>query len=110
MFDSERTIRNVCKCVGGTPLNKFTQETGVSKDKTLGHYGPVNDRTKALRLYGSERERFLHYTRDDLELTKRVAGSIDLFHRLGYDFDVDHALGAGAGRRRRLLFNASRGR
>ena len=51
LFDSERTIRTACECVGGTPLNTFTQDAGVSKDRSLGHYGPVNDRGKALRLY-----------------------------------------------------------
>ena len=186
LFDSERTIRTACECVGGTPLNTFTQDAGVSKDRSLGHYGPVNDRGKALRLYarradlplmtrgdaaaatwtnrgdaaaatwinrgdaaaatwmnrgdaaaatwtnrgdagrdvdilrsesarpryGSPQHRFEHYTRADLELIRRVAGSTDLFYQLGYDFDVEDALAEGLGRDgRRLLFrNASRGR
>ncbi|EGB10847.1 hypothetical protein AURANDRAFT_62373 [Aureococcus anophagefferens] len=109
LFDSEKTISTVCACVGGKMRPRFTQEEIVSKDKTLGHYGPVNDRAKALRLYSSEKHRFDHYDRDDLELLKAVAGRSHLFKAMGYDFDVDAALETQ--RRRRLLFgNATRGR
>ncbi|KAK7247698.1 hypothetical protein SO694_00124045 [Aureococcus anophagefferens] len=61
------------------------------------------------RLYSSEKHRFDHYDRDDLELLKAVAGRSHLFKAMGYDFDVDAALETQ--RRRRLLFgNATRGR
>ena len=109
LFDSEKTISTVCACVGGKMRPRFTQEEVVSKDKALGHNGPVNDRAKALRLYSSEKHRFDHYDRDDLELLKAVAGRSHLFKAMGYDFDVDAALETQ--RRRRLLFgNATRGR
>ena len=100
LWNSEETIRKVCACVGGRPLRRFSQAHGVSKDARLGHVGPVNDRAKALRLYGSEAERFRHYTREDLEYVRDVAGASPLFRALGYDFDVDDALRVGASRRR----------
>ena len=60
----------------------------------------MNDRAKALSLYGSEAERFRHYTREDLEYVRDVAGASPLFRALGYDFDIDDALRVGASRRR----------
>lgn len=112
LFDSQRTIKTVCECVGGTMRPHFAQEEDASKDKTLGHHGPVNNRDKALRLYSDNLKRFEHYTYDDLSLVKRVAGASPLFRAMDYDFDINDALDIGAGRptRRRLLFgpNATR--
>ena len=108
LFDSANTVRTVCECVGGTMKPKFEQEEEVSKDRSLGHVGPVNDRARALSLYASEAKRFDHYTRADLDLLRRVGAASPLFAAFDYDFDVDAALRAAARRRRGLrFFNAS---
>ena len=111
LFDSANTVRAVCDCVGGTMKPKFEQEEEVSKDRSLGHVGPVNDRSRALSLYASEAKRFDHYTRADLDLLRRVAGASPLFGAFDYDFDVDGALRAARrGRRGLRFFNASSAR
>mmetsp|Transcript_10890 Transcript_10890/g.44108 ORF Transcript_10890/g.44108 Transcript_10890/m.44108 type:complete len:258 (-) Transcript_10890:1479-2252(-) len=67
LFDTERTVRTACECVGGRLRDDgFRQQEGQAKTLAMGHRGPVNDRAKALRLYGSETERYKAYTEDDL--------------------------------------------
>ena len=103
LWNSEATIKQVCECVGGKILKRFTQAHGVSKDARLGHTGPVNDRSKALKLYSSWTERFRNYDRTDLDFVRDVAGASPLFRALGYDFDVDAVLSGG----RRLRFGGN---
>lgn len=101
LFDTERTVKTVCECVGGTMKPRFTQEELASKTQATGHKGPVNDREGALRLYSSERERYLHYTEADLRFISDVlkpTGLLDLFN---YDFDTTLRSRRQMSRRRR---------
>jgi len=83
LFETERTVTTVCECVGGTMRRPFRQQDQATKSERDGHRGPVNDRDKALKLYGSEEERYLHYTAEDLAFVAnalRPSGLVDLFH------------------------------
>jgi len=91
LFDTETTVATACHCVGGTMKKVFTQAEQQTKDITAGHRGPVNDRTKALSLYGDERQRYANYKRDDLLFiadTLKHTPLVDLFH---YHFNVTSA-------------------
>ncbi|KAJ8604719.1 hypothetical protein CTAYLR_006569 [Chrysophaeum taylorii] len=91
LFDSERTVKLACECVGGTARAPFRQAEEATKDESAGHRGPVNDRDKALRLYADETERYAHYTANDLVFVRNAlgpSGLLDLFH---YGFDVELA-------------------
>lgn len=103
LFDTESTVRTVCECVGGTVRQPFRQQEHATKTERDGHRGPVNDRKSALHLYGSEQNRYQHYTDDDLRFTANTvkpSGLLDLFH---YDFRVGNTR-----RLRRLLSSIDR--
>lgn len=83
LFDTEATVRTVCECVGGTMRSPFRQAEDAAKTVRDGHRGPVNDRERALRLYGSEAERYAHYTEADLAFVRQTlepSGLLDTFH------------------------------
>ena len=89
LFDSQNTVATACTCVGGKMRKEFKQAEAQTKDKTQGHRGPVNDRSKALALYGDEHQRYANYQPTDLRFIADALASsplLDLFH---YHFRVD---------------------
>lgn len=99
LFDTERTVTQVCECAGGTMRQPFRQEEKQSKDETAGHRGPVNDRDKALRLYGSRAERYKNYSPDDLAFIASVLADSSLVDQFHYGFSLRQARLANMTRR-----------
>jgi len=107
LFDTERTVKTVCDCAGGTMTKRFSNEDSVSKDATLGHAGAVNDRGKALRLYRSEYERYRNYKAADLRFAAtppKLKQLADLFH---YGFDAEPNAEPVKGRKGRKMLSAN---
>ena len=73
LFDSERVVRTICKCVGGTPKGSTFQQLDTSAKSDHAGFNNVDDvRQASLRKYSNEAKRWGQYTAADIRFMKDV--------------------------------------
>ena len=75
LFDTERTVRALCDCIGGKPKNEIFLE--VNADVKFNHAGHSKETTSdfkdaMFRKYSDKVKRFGAFTRDDINFIKGV--------------------------------------
>lgn len=73
LFDSERVVQTICKCVGGTPKGSTFQQLNTSAKSTHAGFNNVDDvRQASLKKYSNEAKRWGRYTAADIRFMKDV--------------------------------------